>query len=45
MKEDKLFQRDLVLALKKQRTPTGRFVEETRNMAANNGISNLGIEL
>jgi uncharacterized protein YjaG (DUF416 family) len=45
MKEDKLFQRDLVLALKKQRTPTGRFIEETRTMAANNGISNLGIEL
>lgn len=45
MKEDKLFQRDLVLALKKQRTPTGRFVEETRDMAANNGTSNLGIEL
>lgn len=45
MKEDKLFQRDLVLALKKQRTPTGRFIEETRTMAANNGISNLGIEI
>ena len=45
MKEDKLFQRDLVLALTKQRTPTGRFIEETRTMAANNGISNLGIEI
>ena len=45
MKEDKLFQRDLVVALKKQRTPTGRFIEEIRTMAANNGISNLGIEL
>lgn len=45
MKEDKLFQRDLVLALKRQRTPTLSFVSRIRTDAANEGVSNLGISL
>ena len=45
MKEDKLFQRDLVLSFKRQRTPTESFVERTRLEAANDGVSNLGISL
>ncbi|MDX1816577.1 MAG: YjaG family protein [Marinobacter sp.] len=45
MKEDKMFQRDLVLALKRQRTPKESFVEELRTGAANEGVSNLGIAL
>ncbi len=45
MKEDKLFQRDLVLALKRQRTPTEEFVRELRATAANQGVSNLGVAL
>ncbi|WP_372980911.1 YjaG family protein [Marinobacter sediminum] len=45
MKEDKAFQRDLVLALKRQRTPTQQFTEGLRIDAANDGISNLGISL
>ncbi|UDL03661.1 YjaG family protein [Marinobacter sp. CA1] len=45
MKADKAFQRDLVLALKRQRTPLERFVDELRDMAANDGISNIGISL
>lgn len=45
MKEDKMFQRDLVLALKRQRVPTEVFVDELREGAANDGVSNLGIAL
>ncbi|MDL0432543.1 YjaG family protein [Marinobacter sp. TBZ242] len=45
MKEDKVFQRELVLALKRQRTPTSQFVERIRADAANDGVSNLGISL
>lgn len=45
MKEDKVFQRDLVLALKRQRTPTSQFVEGIRRDAENDGVSNLGISL
>ncbi|MDI9246848.1 YjaG family protein [Marinobacter sp. CHS3-4] len=45
MKEDKLFQRDLVLSFKRQRTPTTQFIEQTREEAANDGVSNLGISL
>lgn len=45
MKEDKLFQRDLVLALKKQRTPTESFLRRLREQAVNDGVSNIGISL
>lgn len=45
MKEDKAFQRDLILALKRQRTPVEQFIEEIRENAANEGVSNLGISL
>lgn len=45
MKEDRVFQRDVVLALKRQRTPTEQFVDGLRAMAANDGVSNLGISL
>ncbi|MCR8915370.1 DUF416 family protein [Marinobacter panjinensis] len=45
MKEDKIFQRDLILALKRQRTPTSQFVGRIREDAANEGVSNLGISL
>ncbi len=45
MKEDKAYQRDLVLAMKRQRTPTSQFVDRIRDMATNEGVSNLGIAL
>jgi uncharacterized protein YjaG (DUF416 family) len=45
MKEDKVFQRDMVLSFKRQRTPTAQFVERIRADAANDGVSNLGISL
>ncbi|MCM0612481.1 YjaG family protein [Marinobacter sediminum] len=45
MKEDKAFQRDVLLALKRQRTPTEQFVEKLQADAANDGFSNLGISL
>ncbi|MCK0106406.1 YjaG family protein [Marinobacter sp. S0848L] len=45
LKEDKIFQRDTVLALKRQRVPSEDFIEELRNDASNEGISNLGISL
>lgn len=45
LKEDKLFQRDLVLALKRQRVPREDFIAELREQAANGGVSNLGIAL
>lgn len=45
MKEDKAFQRDLVLALKRQRIPVEQFIEDLRVNAANEGVSNLGISL
>ncbi|MBB5322789.1 YjaG family protein [Marinobacter oulmenensis] len=45
LKEDKLFQRDLVLALKRQRVPREDFIAELREQAANGGVSNLGIGL
>jgi len=45
MKEDKMFQRDLVLALKRQRVPKESFIAELKAQAANDGVSNLGIAL
>lgn len=45
MKEDKVFQRDLVLALKRQRTPVEEFIDGIREDAANEGVSNLGVSL
>lgn len=45
MKADKLFQRDLLLSLKKQRVPTEAFVAQMKEDAANGGVSNLGIAL
>ncbi|QSP94230.1 YjaG family protein [Marinobacter salinisoli] len=45
IKEDKAFQRDLVLSLKRQRTPTESFIEKLRGDAVNGGVSNLGIAL
>ncbi|GGC79659.1 YjaG family protein [Marinobacter halophilus] len=45
LKEDKLFQRDTLLALKRQRTPRGDFISQLRTDAANDGVSNLGISL
>jgi uncharacterized protein YjaG (DUF416 family) len=45
LKDDKLFQRDLVLALKRQRVPREDFIAELREQAANGGVSNLGIAL
>ncbi|WP_303292067.1 YjaG family protein [Marinobacter sp. SS5-14b] len=45
LKDDKIFQRDVVLALKRQRTPREEFVSQLRNDAANDGVSNLGISL
>jgi len=45
MKEDKLFQRELVLSLKRQRFPDEHFVATLRANAANDGVSNLGIAL
>jgi len=45
MKEDKAFQRELVLSLKRHRTPTEQFIDGLRQQAANNGVSNLGISL
>lgn len=45
MKEDKLFQRDLVLELKRQRVPRQDFIDALRQQAENGGVSNLGISL
>ena len=45
MKEDKLFQRDLVLELKRQRVPRQEFIDNLRQQAKNDGVSNLGISL
>ncbi|MFW5825861.1 MAG: DUF416 family protein, partial [Marinobacter sp.] len=45
MKEDKLFQRDLILSLKRQRVPKEHFIRELQARAANEGVSNLGISL
>ena len=45
MKEDKLFQRDLVLELKRQRVPRQEFIDTLRQRAGNDGVSNLGISL
>ncbi|MCK5887738.1 MAG: YjaG family protein [Alcanivorax sp.] len=45
LKDDKLFQRDTVMALKKQRTPKEAFLAELRAGAANDGVSTVGISL
>ena len=45
MKEDKMFQRDLILSLKRQRVPKERYIEELKELATNDGVSNLGITL
>lgn len=43
MKIDKAFQRDVLLSVKRQRTPTAQFVERLKGEAANAGVSNIGI--
>ena len=45
MKDDKLFQRNLVLELKRQRVPRQEFIDGLREQAQNAGVSNLGISL
>lgn len=45
MKVDKLFQRELILSLKKQRVPTESYIASVREDAVNDGVSNLGIAL
>lgn len=45
MKDDKKFQRELVLSLKRQRVPAEDYLEELKALAANGGISNIGISL
>lgn len=45
MKADKAFQRELVLSLKRQRTPMESFVADLQAQAADDGVSNLGIAL
>ncbi len=45
MKEDKLFQRELILSLKRQRVPKQHFIDGLQSLAANDGVSNLGITL
>lgn len=45
MKIDKAFQRDILLSMKRQRTPTEKFIAELKAQAANDGVSNLGISL
>lgn len=45
MKADKLFQRETLLNLKRQRTPTEEFIDGLREEAANDGVSNLGVAL
>jgi len=45
MKIDKAFQRDVLLSVKRQRTPTAQFVERLKGEAANAGVSNIGISL
>ena len=45
MKIDKAFQRDVLLSVKRQRTPTEQFVQGLKDEAANNGVSNIGISL
>ncbi|WP_166264901.1 YjaG family protein [Marinobacter caseinilyticus] len=45
MKIDKAFQRDMLLSMKRQRTPTEQFVANMKARAGNEGISNLGISL
>lgn len=45
MKAEKAFQQALVQMLKRRRAPDEAFVEELRTMAANEGVSNLGIAL
>ncbi|MEX0605177.1 YjaG family protein [Marinobacter sp.] len=45
MKIDKAFQRDVVLSVKRQRTPTEQFLERLKEESANQGVSNIGISL
>ncbi|MCH8499580.1 MAG: YjaG family protein [Marinobacter sp.] len=45
MKADKAFQREVLIAVRKQRYPTEGFIRELREAAANDGVSNLGIGL
>lgn len=45
MKADKQFQRELLSALKRQKVPKESFIESIRAMAANDGVSNIGIAL
>lgn len=45
MKDDKKFQRELVLSIKRQRVPTESYIDELKALAANGGVSNIGISL
>ncbi|SFM49620.1 YjaG family protein [Marinobacter zhejiangensis] len=45
MKDDKQFQRELVLSLKRQRAPMDSYLDELKALAANDGVSNIGISL
>lgn len=45
MKEDKQFQRELVLSLKRQRVPMDDYLDELKAFADNGGVSNIGISL
>lgn len=45
MRVERSFQREVVVMLRRQRAPTEDFIQELREMAANDGVSNLGIAL
>ena len=45
MKTDKQFQREVLLALRRQKVPKESFIASIRILAANEGVSNLGIAL
>lgn len=45
MRVERAFQRELVVMLRRQRAPDAEFVRELRELAANGGVSNLGIAL
>ena len=45
MRAEKAYQQALVQMLRRRRTPDEGFVEELRDLAANRGVSNLGIAL
>lgn len=45
MKLDKAFQREVILEVKRQRVPAVSFISSIRELAANGGVSNIGIAL